>query len=525
MHHSLFLPQSIPVTLLPRNYLAKLMPCYGNRYWANRVATSQALAHGMALCVCKNLMRHWIYTAIYWVCALLCPPLLPKEKVIPVDFSLRIKQDSTQKLLAFNLNDAVYARLSGNHSDKNGWTFTRGVISFNERLAKDALNPTDNGLSILGNLDYLDVDAWRTLLGDNQSTRLPLQKINLRLGTMILAERSLHGLELRGTSVADTLQLAVDSQEIKGNLQLGNTMIRGQFSELNLPAKTIRLTKPNDTPPPTWHYPALDIRSERFSWQGKYWGALTLSVVPQGESWNIQQLTLNSPSHDLRLHGVWQNSPHAHTQLYMDCDLRDTGATLSLLQDNELIKGGAGKINGNVDWQGTPEDFSFDRLNGNLQFELKQGQILKVKSGIGRLLNLLSLQNLPKRLSLDFKDILSNSFYFDVIKGGVTINKGIMNSNNFTLAGPSADIVVQGEVNLSTETQHLFVKVSPHISDSLSLATFAGGPIVGAVTFITQKLLKDPLNKMISNEYEIVGTWDNPQEVIAKPKNKPIPHP
>jgi uncharacterized protein YhdP len=61
--------------------------------------------------------------------------------------------------------------------------------------------------------------------------------------------------------------------------------------------------------------------------------------------------------------------------------------------------------------------------------------------------------------------------------------------------------------------KNLRVKVIPHISDSLSLAALAGGPIVGAAAFVAQKLLKDPFNKIVQSEYVITGTWDNPQEV------------
>ncbi|HEY0563852.1 MAG TPA: AsmA-like C-terminal region-containing protein, partial [Methylophilus sp.] len=70
--------------------------------------------------------------------------------------------------------------------------------------------------------------------------------------------------------------------------------------------------------------------------------------------------------------------------------------------------------------------------------------------------------------------------------------------------------------NLKTETQNLHVRVMPHVSDSLSLAALAGGPIVGAAAFVAQKLLKDPLNKIASSEYRITGTWDKPQEVESK---------
>jgi hypothetical protein len=36
---------------------------------------------------------------------------------------------------------------------------------------------------------------------------------------------------------------------------------------------------------------------------------------------------------------------------------------------------------------------------------------------------------------------------------------------------------------------------------------------VGAAAFIAQKILKDPLNKILSDEYQIIGTWDNPEEL------------
>jgi uncharacterized protein YhdP len=73
---------------------------------------------------------------------------------------------------------------------------------------------------------------------------------------------------------------------------------------------------------------------------------------------------------------------------------------------------------------------------------------------------------------------------------------------------------------LQKETQHLFVKVMPRISDSVSLAALAGGPLVGAVAFLAQKILKDPLNKIASTEYEIIGTWDNPQEIKSGENDK-----
>ena len=177
------------------------------------------------------------------------------------------------------------------------------------------------------------------------------------------------------------------------------------------------------------------------------------------------------------------------------------------------VKRGEGSLNGQLQWAGNPYDFNPVEINGNLQLEMKKGQILKVQPGVGRLLGLLSLQSLPRRLSLDFRDLFSNGFAFDKIKASAKINSGVIYSDDFVMSGPAADVSIKGETNLQKETQHLYVKVLPHISDSLSLAALAGGPLAGAVAFLAQKILKDPLNKISSTEYEIIGTWDNPQEV------------
>jgi uncharacterized protein YhdP len=87
-----------------------------------------------------------------------------------------------------------------------------------------------------------------------------------------------------------------------------------------------------------------------------------------------------------------------------------------------------------------------------------------------------------------------------------------MRSDNFKMEGPTARVEIKGETDLDKETQHLYVKATPFISDTLSLAAFAGGPAIGAAAYIAQKILKDPLNKIAETEYEIVGTWSDPQE-------------
>lgn len=196
--------------------------------------------------------------------------------------------------------------------------------------------------------------------------------------------------------------------------------------------------------------------------------------------------------------------------------ISDIGKTFKRLNLGDTIKGGTAQLNGQLRWAGSPHEFDIPNLAGNVQVEANKGQILKIEPGVGRLFSVLSLQNLPRRLTLDFKDLFSSGFVFDKISADISVNRGIMRSDNFKMEGPTAGVEIKGETDLDKETQHLFVKVKPYITDTLSLAAFAGGPAVGAAAYIAQKVLKNPLDKIAESEYEIVGTWSNPEELENK---------
>ena len=196
-------------------------------------------------------------------------------------------------------------------------------------------------------------------------------------------------------------------------------------------------------------------------------------------------------------------------------DVNDIGKLLVRLGQPEGIKRGTAKLEGPLSWAGSPSELDYATLSGNFVLEANKGQFVKLDPGIGKLLGVLSLQSLPRRLSLDFRDIFSEGLAFDEIVGTVKVNRGIANTENFRIQGPAVRIQMLGDVDLAKETQKLRVKVFPSMSDGLSVAgALIGGPIAGIATFVAQKLLKDPIDKMAAYEYDITGTWVDPQ--VAK---------
>ena len=144
-----------------------------------------------------------------------------------------------------------------------------------------------------------------------------------------------------------------------------------------------------------------------------------------------------------------------------------------------------------------------------------KGQFVKMDPGLGKLLGVLSLQSLPRRLSLDFRDVFSEGFAFDEVVGAVKVERGVVTTENFRINGPSARVAMGGSVDINKETQNLRVKVNPHVSDGVSIVgALAGGPIAGLVAFVLQKMAKDPLDEWVAQHYSVTGGWADP--VVTK---------
>ena len=131
----------------------------------------------------------------------------------------------------------------------------------------------------------------------------------------------------------------------------------------------------------------------------------------------------------------------------------------------------------------------------------------------GRLLGVMSLQSLPRRISLDFRDIFAKGFAFDTIKATAKISNGVLSTHDFTMIGANASVLIEGETNLQTESQNLHVVVLPEINAGSAsvLYAFIANPAIGIGTFLAQWLLRHPLSKIFSYEYDVTGSWTEPQ--------------
>jgi uncharacterized protein (TIGR02099 family) len=458
----------------------------------------------------------------------------PAKKSVdtPANLTIRLRQETSQPdKIAILYNDWIHANFLRNPNNQ-ATPVTAGEIAINTPPRQ----PSGNGINLRADFQKLNVDEWLAYLNQgngnqtSDASSLSLNQIELTAGTLHVFDRNLHQIKLNISPDNERLKLSIQSQELAGDAD----WLPGKPSKLVAKLNYLRIPRSmdNDNTLNTAEirhqdtgYPELEIAAQDFQFGDKQLGSLDLKAFNSGESWVIQRMNLTNPDSQLTADGIWRNSiRNPQTQLKFKLASSNLGKTLQRFQSGgEMVKGGTGTMSGQLGWPGSPHEFAVERLDGNFTMQLEKGQILKVQPGVGRLLGLLTLQSLPRRLTLDFRDLFSEGFAFDKITSTANIRDGILRSDDLFMTGPAAEAIIKGETNLKAETQRLRVKVIPHITDSVSLAALAGGPIVGVAAFVAQKLLKDPLNKISASEYMITGTWDNPQEADIDKKAPTAP--
>lgn len=261
--------------------------------------------------------------------------------------------------------------------------------------------------------------------------------------------------------------------------------------------------------------PAMQIAIENFQMKDKQIGRLELVGHPDGKDWLLRRLRVTNPEGTLTGDGIWHGGEeNTRSDVNLLLEISDAGKILARSGYPKTVKGGSGKLAANLSWVGTPGKFNYATLDGTLKLDTGKGQFLKMDTGAGKLLGILSLQALPKRITLDFTDVFSDGFQFDSIKGNAQISNGVLDTQDLRLEGSAAKVTMKGSVDLNSETQNLRVKILPTLGDSVSLlGAFAGGPVVGLGSLLINKVLGNPLDNLVAFEYNINGTWSDPRVV------------
>lgn len=435
---------------------------------------------------------------------------------VPFRFEKKITGDQ-RDVLSLNYGKLISAQLLRRH-DAGTSVIERGVVNVGN-VTPSA--PVRSGLWVKAMLSYLNIDQWSSIINPSgASSSGGRGGFDIKVDNLEFFGKRFNDLRVNGTSQTTGMQFNVAAKEVNGDVQWrsqGKGQIIARLKNLSLPDTVTQLANADNTStqPKTQEkeWPAIDVVIDHFQIKDRLLGRVEVVAAPDGRDWRFDKIKLVTPESTLQVDGVWSNwLTQPQTKVNVVLDVKDIGQALTRYGYADSVKRGYGRIEGQLSWSGNPLRFDYPSLNGKLAVGANKGQFSKIEPGIGKLLGVLSLQSLPRRITLDFRDVFSQGFAFDEIGGNVRILRGVMYTDSLLIDGPAARVVMGGEVSLVEETQKLRVKVSPKLSDGVALASaFLANPVIGVVTFFVQKILKDPLDKLIFYEYDVTGTWSEPQ--------------
>ncbi|RYX94563.1 MAG: TIGR02099 family protein [Comamonadaceae bacterium] len=423
------------------------------------------------------------------------------------------------------------------------------------------------------NLNTINVDAWEDMLSgaagasiaavaadparaaasaaSAASSYLPTA-IAVRAKELTVEGRTLHNVVVGGSRDGTTWRANLDAVELNGYVEYrqpsggGAGRVIARLARLTIaPGGATDVEALLNEPPA--NIPALDIIVDDLELRGRKLGRVEIDAVNRGPAalaregreggvreWRLNKLNVTNPEASFTATGNWaalnaQAAPRParavperrRTVMNFRLDINDSGALLARFGMKDVVRRGKGKMEGQVSWIGSPLSLDYPTLNGNFNVNMEGGQFLKADPGLAKLLGVLSLQALPRRLALDFRDVFSEGFAFDFVRGDVTIEDGEAATNNLQMKGVNAAVLMEGRADIARETQDLKVVVVPEINaGTASLVATVINPAVGIGTFLAQYFLRRPLIDATTQEFHIDGTWADPK-ITKVPRRQP----
>jgi len=271
--------------------------------------------------------------------------------------------------------------------------------------------------------------------------------------------------------------------------------------------------------------PALSIDIDDLRIGSAQLGNARLRTRPTAAGMRLEQFTARGKAHRIDVDGDWTGrGATTRTRLGAVVASDNFGLLLDGFGLGGRVGGGKGNVRFDATWPGAPSDFSIGALQGALVLDARDGRLLEVEPGAGRVLGLLSLAELPRRLTLDFRDFFAKGFSFNQLGGHVRFGGGLARSDDFAIKGPAADIRILGAANLRQQTFDQTIEVRPKSGNLLTaVGALTGGPVGAAIGAAASAVMSKPLGSIGAKTYRVTGPWADPKvEVMTRDQTRRV---
>ncbi|MDT8399795.1 MAG: AsmA-like C-terminal region-containing protein, partial [Pseudomonadales bacterium] len=285
--------------------------------------------------------------------------------------------------------------------------------------------------------------------------------------------------------------------------------------------------------------PRMQFSTAEFSIGDKNLGAWKFNFEPGAGGGMISGL--EATLGDARIAGVaqeqgasleWRYQGGVHeTQFEGRFTAGDLAKVLPGLGLNASVESKNARIDGKLQWPGSPAAFSFRNASGVVNLDINDGRFVKIDAGSARLLGAFSMDAIVRRLQLDFSDIYKKGLAYDSIAGKFNVSDGLVKTDGkLLIQGPSSKITIDGEIDLKQETIDADMLVNVPLSQNLSLlAGLLGAWPIALSTYVASKIFENQMDDFTSIVYRLEGPWEDlnagfePPEDLKPPAAGPLP--
>lgn len=418
---------------------------------------------------------------------------------------LRIETGSARALLEF-----------AREGDQR-WQLARGAARFDGQAPE---RPTRPGLHVGGDWPEFDLAEWLALRTDAPG--------DTRLGDWLgpvdvhLDRARVIGFEFRDVTAGlrpsgGGWRIDVSGPMAEGRVSIPANLSGGDPIELQMQRLVLESPErrggsgPREETDPR-ELPAIVLRAEDFAWQERRFGRLEAELSRDPRGLRLESLATRSDAFALRASGSWFVAEHgSRTSLALQFESEDLAAASRALGYRDAVEAERVRLTADVAWSGGPDADALARMDGTVRLDLGRGQLRSVKPGAGRILGLTSIVELPRRLSLDFRDVTDEGLSFDTVTGDFELRAGSAYTQNLLLEGAAVDIGVVGRTGLAAQDYDQTVIVSGNPSGPITIAgAIAGGPVGAAGALLFSQLFKGQLQGLARAYYRVTGPWSEP---------------
>ena len=268
---------------------------------------------------------------------------------------------------------------------------------------------------------------------------------------------------------------------------------------------------------PTW-LPALDFDIDDARLGDAQLGSVQLRTLRVPDGLQLEHFASRSDDLSITASGDWSRRIQgSESRFQFNFVGQDLGRMMQRLGFAPLVEGGATDAIANVNWVGGPAQFQMATLEGQLQIDVKKGRVPNVEPGAGRIIGLLSLTEIPRRLTLDFSDFFSSGFAFNSIRGSFRLGGGNAMTDNLVIESPSAQILIKGRTGLTAQDYDQTMEVLPRTNNVLpAIGALSAGPAGAAIGAVAQAVFQKPMRQMARTLYQVGGSWTTSEITVLE---------